>query len=69
MKKGRGKNAMGEDRQTRSVRVYPSTKEKIEARFGSVQKFFDQKTKEVFGREAVEAVGTTDRDEISEDDF
>lgn len=57
-----------EIRITRSIRIEPSYKEAIEAKYGTIQNWFDKKREEEFGQ-ITEATVVKAGEEISEDDF
>ena len=60
----------GEKRITRSIRVEPSKRAMIERKYGTIQKWFDQRVEIEFGNiSEVEVVRKKKTESVSVDDF
>lgn len=60
----------GEKRITRSIRVEPSKRAMIERKYGTIQKWFDQRVEQEFGSiNEVEVVRKKKTESVSVDDF
>ncbi len=60
----------GEKRITRSIRVEPSKRAMIERKYGTIQKWFDEKVEHEFGDiHEVEIVRKEKSESVSVDDF